>query len=60
MSDLNDTFTLPRKIMMAQEGESGALNQQKHNSLAEEHANIIVNILLIITIGNLQPLETQY
>lgn len=46
--------------MMAQEGESGALNQQKHNSLVEEHANIIVNILLIITIGNLKPLETQY
>ena len=41
-------------------GESGALSQQKHNSLVEEHANIIVNILLIITIGNLKPLETQY
>ena len=46
--------------MMAQEGKSGALSQQKHNSLVEEHANIIVNILLIIIIGNLKPLETQY
>ena len=46
--------------MMAQEGESGALSQQKHNSLVEEHGNIIINILLIITIGNLKPLETQY